>query len=271
MRAVCVDDEINIMEGIVRMCESLPQISEAKGFTRAVDVLEWLSHETVELALLDIDMPGMNGIRLAERIKAGCPDTAVIFLTGYPQYAVDAFEVRASGYLLKPITREMLEKDVVYALAVRGVGMVPEGHVVVRTFGNFDVYVDGNPVRFHRARSKEIFAYLVDKQGIRLIRKEIFTALWENKEYDKKGQKELDVYIRSMRDTFREYGIEDIFEMSRSGLRIIPERFACDAYNFFLGDVSAINSYRGKYMSAYSWASITESLIYWKALEKTTE
>ena len=100
MKVICVDDERLLMEDTLAMCLSLPEIDEAKGFVWARDALEWTEHNPVDLALLDIDMPDMNGIMLAAEIKNRSPGTAIIFLTGYAQYAVDAFAVRASGYLL---------------------------------------------------------------------------------------------------------------------------------------------------------------------------
>ena len=267
MRAICVDDEKLLMEDAVAMCRELPQISDVKGFTRSAEALEWIERNTADLVLLDIDMPGMNGIELAAAIKAKQPDAAVIFLTGYPQYAVDAFAVRASGYLMKPVTREALARDVEYALSGRQ--KRPDGHVVVQTFGNFDIFVDGTPVNFKMAKCKELLAYLVDKQGSGVTRAEVSAILWEDRPYDRKMQKQLDVYIRSLRETLRAYGIEEIFEMRRGSLRIRPETFTCDAYLFFAGDSDAVNAYRGEYMSAYSWASMTESMMYWKVMDKT--
>lgn len=267
MRAICVDDEKLLMEDTVAMCRELPQISDVKGFTRSAEALEWIERNTTDLVLLDIDMPGMNGIELAAAIKAKQPDAAVIFLTGYPQYAVDAFAVRASGYLMKPVTREALARDVEYALSGRQ--KRPDGHVVVQTFGNFDIFVDGTPVNFKMAKCKELLAYLVDKQGSGVTRAEVSAILWEDRPYDRKMQKQLDVYIRSLRETLRAYGIEEIFEMRRGSLRIRPETFTCDAYLFFAGDSDAVNAYRGEYMSAYSWASMTESMMYWKVMDKT--
>ena len=67
-----------------------------------------------------------------------------------------------------------------------------------------------------------------------------------------------------MRDTLNEYGIEEIFEMNKGTLRVIPDKFSCDAYRFFDGDIDAVNAYRGEYMNSYSWASITESYMTWK-------
>ena len=267
MRVICVDDERIILEDTVALCLELPQIDEAKGFTRAADALLWLEDNDADLALLDIDMPGMNGIELAAAIKRKRPETAILFLTGYSEYAVEAFAVRASGYLMKPVTREKLAEDVAYALS--GKKKTPAGHIVIKTFGSFDVFVDNRPVSFRMAKCKELLAYLVDKQGGSVTRAEAFAAVWEDRPYDRGMQKQLDVYIRSLRATLRENGIEEILDMHRGTLRIVPERFVCDAYLFFKGDGDTVNSYRGQYMSAYSWASMTESLMSWSQTENT--
>ena len=89
----------------------------------------------------------------------------------------------------------------------------------------------------------------------------IFSALWEDRAYDRSMQKQLDVIIRSLRQTLLEYGISDIVELSKGQMRACPERFSCDLYQLFAGKKNAIDSYRGEYMSAYSWASTTEAYI----------
>ena len=132
---------------------------------------------------------------------------------------------------------------------------------MVQTFGGFDIYVDGRQVVFKQAKCKELFAYLVDRHGNSVTRKNAFSILWEERMYDRPMQKQLDVIIRSMRDTLREYGIEEIFEMKKGALRVIPEKISCDAYRFFDGDINAVDAYRGEYMSAYTWASLTEAYI----------
>ena len=111
MRAVCVDDEKLITDYLVSLCREIPPLTEAQGFTRGREALAWLREHEADLVLLDIDMPDLNGIALAAEIKKIRPDTAVIFLTGFSEYAVQAFELRASGYLLKPVRAEKLEID----------------------------------------------------------------------------------------------------------------------------------------------------------------
>lgn len=267
MKAICVDDEPLTLEYTVEMCRKLPQIHSVEGFTHAGDALAWLENQTADMALLDIDLPDMNGLELAAHIKELSPDTAIIFLTGYSQYALDAFAVHAVGYLLKPVGQEKLADTVAWAL--RGRKELRNESVFVRTFGEFELFADGKPVSFKLAKSKEILAYLVNKQGSGATRAEIFSAIWEDRAYDRGMQKQLDVYIRSMRETLRGCGIEDMVELNRGSIRVRPETFTCDAYLFFAGDSDAVNAYRGEYMSAYSWASITESMMYWQGIQKT--
>ena len=262
MRAICVDDERALMEHTVSLCRELPDMVEVTGFTRPREALAWASEHPIDLALLDVEMPGMTGIELAAAIKERQPDAAVIFVTAFPKYAVDAFAVRASGYLLKPVTAEALAADVAYALS--GKRRPLEGHVVVRTFGGFDVLVDGRAIEFKPPKCREILAFLVDRQGATVTKAELFAALWEDRAYDRGMQKQLDNNVRSLRNTLRKNGIEDILEISRGALRVRPERLVCDLYRFLEGDRDAVQSYRGEYMNVWSWASMTESLLTWR-------
>lgn len=266
MKAICVDDEPLAVEYTAGQCMRLPEIEEAKGFTDAKLALDWISGHPVGLAILDINMPEIDGITLAARIKEKHPQTAVLFLTAYRQYAFDAYSVHPAGYLLKPVSLGDLAAEVSYVY--RTARASASDHIRIKTFGNFDVFVDGRPVSFRLAKSKEILAYLVDQQGSGVTRSELFAAVWGDRLYDRKMQKQLDVYIRSLRETLQEYGVPEILEMEKGILRINPDTFSCDAYRFYSGDSDAINAYRGQYMSSYSWASMTEGILSWKTANK---
>ena len=263
MNIVCVDDEELVLSLTVSLCEKLEGTPHVEGFSSAKDTLDWIKEHKTDIAILDIDMPDMDGIKLAARIKKLSPDTAIIFLTGYDEYAVDAFKLHASGYLLKPVSEEELTYEVEYAMeGIRNRGYNQEkSNVFIQTFGEFDVFVGDTIVNFSRSRAKELLAYLVDKQGGSVTRGAAHAAIWEEGVYDRSMQKQLDVVIRSLRQTLEEYGISYIFELNKGSMRVIPDKFECDLYKFLKGDVDAINSYRGQYMSSYTWASLTEGHI----------
>lgn len=252
MKVICVDDERLLMEDTVAMCRELALVDEAVGFTRPADALMYLDRERADLALLDIDMPGMNGIELAEAIRERQPDVSVIFLTGYPEYALKAYEVHPVGYLLKPVKKEKLEAEIAYALGISR--QKPGGRIEAHTFGNFDLLVDGKPVSFRQAKCKELLAYLIDREGATVTRREAFAVLWENRSYDRPMQKQFDVIIRSLRTTLNECGVGEIFEMQSAAMRVNPELISCDAWRLLAGDPEAERAFRGEYMSNYSWA-----------------
>lgn len=262
MKIICVDDEEQILARTVTQCRELMGDAEVWGFCDAEKTLDWLEDHEADIAILDILMPGMDGLALAERILDLYPDTSVIFLTGHERFALEAFRLHVSGYLVKPVSREELMEELEFARTGRRKPKKGhKRHIVAQTFGEFDLLVDGRAVAFPRAKSKELLAYLIDRKGGSVTRASIFAALWEEGTYDRSRQKYLDVIIRSLRKTLAEYGIGDILEMQRGSLRICPEKIDCDLYRFLDGDLKMINAYRGEYMSAYSWANMTEAMV----------
>ena len=259
MRVLCVDDERLLMEDTVNLCQGLDLIDEAVGFTRPADALQYLEHECADLALLDIDMPGMNGIELAAAIREKQPKLPIVFLTGYAQYALEAYSVHPSGYLLKPVNKEKLSAEIAYALDTSR--QERRARVEAHTFGNFDLLVDGKPVTFKQARCKELLAYLIDRHGASVTRREVFAILWEDRAYNRPMQKQLDTIIRSLRATLNDCGVGEILEMKSATIRVNPELIACDAWRYLAGDPRAEHAFRGEYMSNYSWAALTESLL----------
>ncbi|MBQ3921086.1 MAG: response regulator, partial [Firmicutes bacterium] len=255
MNLICVDDEALVLQYTVDICrEILPCDTGVFGFLRAAEALDWVASNRVDIALLDIDMPGMSGLALAARIKDISPDTAMIFVTGYAEYAVEAFSMHVAGYLLKPVSKDKLAQEIDYALENHVSTGSGGAHISAVCFGNFDLFVDGNAVAFTRSKAKELFAYLIDRQGSSITRAEAAAVLWEDSFYDRSMQKQLDVVIRSLRETLGTYGIDDLLEMQKGSMRIRHELVDCDLYRFIEGDIDAVNSYRGEYMTAYSWA-----------------
>ena len=263
MRAVCVDDDEQTLRQTLALCGEMPHLTETEGFTEAEAALAWIEAHVPDFALLDIAMPGMDGLSLARRIRELWPHIAIVFLTEHPQYAAEAWRVHATGYIIKPLTRQRLVDELQYAAEWRrrqaDGGVV--SHIAVHTFGNFDLLVDGKRVDFARSKAKELLACLVDQKGIRLSRAEAFHKLWPDEEYTRPKQKQLDVIIRSLRTTLEENGIGEILLMENGTLRIVPQALDCDMYRLFAGDKTCENEYQGEYLAPYSWANQTEGQI----------
>ena len=269
MTIICVDDEKQTVMRTADVCRRLESVDEAISFTSAKKALGYFDEHNVDIAVLDIVMPQMTGIKLAALIKEKSPQTAIIFLTTFPQYAMDAFAVHATGYMLKPLDEERLTEEIRYALSVRYMDL--SKRIVVQTFGGFDVFVDGSIVSFKQKKCKELLALLVDRRGSSVTRAEAYAVLYEDSFYDRPAQKKFDSIIRQMRQTLRDHDIECIFEMKNAFMRVIPGMFSCDMYRFYNGDKKAYNAYRGEYMTSYSWANMTESTLTWKLEEVKAE
>ena len=78
------------------------------GFTKAADAIEYAKANRVALAFLDIDLGGASGLDLCRKLIEINPRTNVIYLTAYPNYALDAWDTGACGYAMKPFSAEQL-------------------------------------------------------------------------------------------------------------------------------------------------------------------
>lgn len=104
MNVIYVDDEKPAIDNFRLTTADFPEIRSLHCFQRGEDALVFAGQNTVDVAFLDIEMPGFHGLSLAMELKRRDPGIRVVFVTAYSQYALDAWNVDASGYLLKPYT-----------------------------------------------------------------------------------------------------------------------------------------------------------------------
>lgn len=253
MNILAVDDEKFALESLVDAIKKVQPEAEIHFFRRPIDVLEYVKDSPCDVAFLDIKMRGMTGVELAKQMKLLMPKINIIFTTGYADYQGEAFDLHASGYLLKPVTAEKVRRELDELR--HPVKHKVQKRVRIQTFGNFEIFVDDKPVSFKYEKTKEMLAYLVDRCGALCSNKEIITVLWSDDAHAS--------YLRSLKkdllDTMRESGCADIFERQRGKIGIIAEKVACDYYDWQNGEIYAVNSYRGEYMAQYSWGEFTNA------------
>jgi two-component system response regulator AlgR len=120
LRALIVDDEAPARERLRRMLEDLGDVLVVGEAANGIEALQRCAELDADLVLLDVRMPGMDGIEAARHLRLLDDPPAVIFTTAYDEYALAAFESEAVGYLLKPVRREKLERAVRHAARIAG-------------------------------------------------------------------------------------------------------------------------------------------------------
>lgn len=127
----------------------------------------------------------------------------------------------------------------------------------IRCFGTFEVFADDKPMKFRYTKSKELLAYLVDRNGALCDINTLCAVLWEEKE-DSPGLKSmLRHLIADLKKSFAACGSEDALVRYRGMAGIRTDRVECDYYDWLRGKESPDSPYQGEYMSQYSWAEAT--------------
>ena len=253
MRILCVDDEPLALKMLELSIQKASPDADVHGFEDQLELLEDAKENGCDIAFLDIHMRGMDGVELAKRLKKVNPKMNIIFVTGYSEYAGDAMSLHASGYIMKPVSKAKIEKE----LSDLRFPIEPKKNALlqIQCFGNFDVFTpNGDHVRFERSKSKEMFAYLVHRRGSSCTSREIFAALFEDQPYDKKLQNLLQTYTHAMMKSLKAVGAEEAVVHTYNAFAVNPDVLDCDAYRFDELDPGAVNAYECEYMSQYYWA-----------------
>ena len=256
MIAIAVDDEPLMLGALTKAIKASADITSVADFTSCEDALDFIKSNPADIAFLDINMRGMGGLSLAEKIIGFCPDCKIVFCTGYEEYAIPAFKLHASGYLMKPISAKDVQVEIDNIKGIRR----NQKPLAVKCFGNFEVYAKGEKLTFKRSKTKELFAFLVDRNGAGVTVAEIEVALWENDE-DQKNQNYIHQLFRDLRQSLKAVGMEEIFERNHYFYSIHPEKLDCDYYAYLK---TGKPEFRGEYMSQYSWAEKTCGLLWEK-------
>ncbi len=249
MNVIAIDDEKLALEELMETIRRVRPQATLTGFRSTAEALLYARGHRVDVAFLDIRMRDMNGLMLAKELKDINGSVNIIFVTGYADYAVDAFALHASGFLLKPASAKDVEDA--FAHLRTPVLTCPPNVLQIQTFGNFEVFMNGMPVRFERSKAKEVLAYLVHKRGSSCTIRELCAVLFEDGGAE--HQRQMQTYLSSLKKTLKAVGAEDVLLKTYNSIAIDPGKVDCDYYRFLKWDPDAVNHYTGEYMANYSW------------------
>lgn len=247
MNVIVVDDEPIVLAMETAMIKKVLPEAEVGSFHSAEEALEYAAEKSPAIAFLDINLAQSNGLILTRRLQELNPKINIIFCTGYSEYALDALELYCSGYLMKPVTEEKIRKAVSrlrYPVEHEKKGLY------VQCFGNFEVFYNGSPVSFKYGRTKELLAYLIDRNGVLVSTKEIMSVLF--------GDEDKSSYFRNLRAdllaVLQKLGAEDVIIQSWGKMGIDKKKIACDYFRYLAGEKEP---FQGEYMSQYSFSDKT--------------
>lgn len=253
MNILAIDDErmaLTILRDAIREAEPMADIYSCSD---AEEGILYAKGHPLDVAFLDINMGMDNGIETAKRLRLFHPSLNVIFVTGYSEYMPDAIRLHASGYVLKPVCSEDIRKEL-DNLWVMPEKKERESGIRAHTFGRFELYAGGNLVRFSLSKSKEMLAYLINNEGSSINRRELADVLFEDQPYTKQVQDYISKIFMKLKKSLNDVDAGDILIKGRNMYAVDPSKYKSDVRDLFDGDETAIASFKGEYMSQYSWS-----------------
>lgn len=189
IKTIVVDDEWYNLEEICDLVEKTGFMRVEGRYQNGEDALQGAAQVVPQVAFIDIEMPEMDGLTLAEKLLERNPEMKIVFITGWNQYAVAAFDLNAFDYVMKPINKDRFVKTAERLKTELGLLQPARPNVPpllsIRCFGRFQAVLNGRPVVWKRTKSEELFAFLLINHDSFVHKEEILEILWQGSEYQK--------------------------------------------------------------------------------------
>lgn len=233
MKVIIVDDEQPLLREFRKMLEIYDQLEIVGSYTDPIEALNEVDITRPDAAFLDIEMRGLNGIELAEKLLGRLPELDIFFVTAFNHYATEAFETNAVDYILKPVRPERLQKAL-DRLTIRKARPYKQARdeLKIQFFGKFGVYLGDHLIKWSRAKQRELLAYLIQNEGKWIDKYRICDDLWRD---STPGQalSHLQTAVWAVRKTLKDLGIPNIkIEYQSDSYRLKVENRNCDLKNF---------------------------------------
>lgn len=259
MNILAIDDEETGYQDLVCAIREAAPYDNLAAFQDPLELLDYAKDHPCDAAFLDIEMGIKNGIEVAKQLKIWYPNVNLIFVTGHSQYMPDAFAIRVSGYVGKPVTKEKIQEELKHLVhPVENQIPEPADTLIVKCFGTFDVFVNHKRLKFQYAKTLEMLAYLIDRRGNAVTSGELRAVLWEDAKTDLQTGRYLQKLKKDLKDTLKACDVSDAFVTSRNKYAIDPDEVYCDYYEYLKNRPAGVHAYNGEYMAQYHWSRVED-------------
>lgn len=231
LRAIIVDDEPLSVKRLNRILSESGAIDVCGTFLSPLEACEFAREYPFDIAFLDISMPEIDGMSLSARLRDHNPAIHIVFVTGYDEYAVQAFELNALDYLMKPVTAERVARTL-ERVKSKSVAAASESLFAVRLFDGLRFYRQDEErilLKLRSPKTEELLAYLIYKGKV--SREEIIDTLWSGLDPDK-AHKNLNSTLYYIRKAVSEARLDNPIKTYRKEIWIEEKGMACDLYRF---------------------------------------
>jgi two-component system, LytTR family, response regulator len=248
MKVIVVDDEIASLSTFLSHLIDNSEVEYQFFQNNPKAAIAYAANNQVDGAFLDINMPEMNGVDLAKELIKKVPDIKIVFITGY---TYDAEEIKSSlganllGFGYKPFDSTLIN-HFLQEIAYQSKKPKVEAH----TFGSFDLFVEGTPLRFSSAKSKELLALLVVYHGSELTMDDCIGHLWPEKDINLAKSLYRDAIWR-LRKSLKEAGLLFLVNFARGSSRLVVDCVKCDYWAYLK---KKDGSYHGSFLPGYDWS-----------------
>lgn len=250
MHVIYVDDERPALDNFRLSVASFREIGRLEMFQDGEEALRWAAAHPVDVAFLDMEMPGLHGLALALKLRELNPATRVVFVTAYSQYAMDAWGVDATGYVLKPYSPADIRKE----LDKCAFRPLPSGRIVIQTIPTLSLTVDGQPVYLPGSKLRELFALLIDRGDSGVTSGEAIACLWPDRPNDANTQSLFRMTYKRLATALEDAGVGHIIASRENRRYLRVDQVDCDLYRILSGDAQAGRRYAGQYLQEYDWS-----------------
>ncbi len=228
MRAILVDDEPIMLRSFMRNSEGIPDLNVIGQFQSSEEALFYAKENPFELALLDICLPGMSGIELAGELRKLYPEVLIVFISAYDDYIRDFNDVGGDYYILKPYKKSTIENMMEKMKLLQN---RQKKEIYIQMFGRFNVLKNGIPVKLS-GKTKEILALIASRCGREVSNEEIYSTVWENREYSNDNMKVYYNALSRLRRTLADVGASELLLSTTHGQMINTAICDCDYYEW---------------------------------------